>query len=162
MTSNLGAAFLGDMGEGPISAHTRQLVMDAVQTHFPPEIIIYRMLSRNNILKIVDLRLKEIQDRLADRHVVLDVDKESKQSLVFIGYSPTYGVRPLNRAIQSEVLNPLSIMLLSDRIRDGETAKVRFDGPRNTIVVTPNHDGNVETEGVELDGSDDIEIEEMD
>jgi ATP-dependent Clp protease ATP-binding subunit ClpB len=120
------------------------------------------MLSRNNILKIVDLRLKEVQDRLADRHIVLDVDAESKQYLVSIGYSPTYGARPLNRAIQSEVLNPLSILLLSDSVRDGETARVRFDGPRNKLVVIPNHDASVGMEGVELNGPDDIEIEEMD
>lgn len=120
------------------------------------------MLSRANILKIVDLRLKEVQERLADRHVVLDVDPESKQYLVSIGYSPAYGARPLSRAIQSEVLNPLSVMLLSDRIRDSETARVRFDGPRNKIVVLPNHDGNTGTEEVEMDDADDIEIEEMD
>lgn len=120
------------------------------------------MLSRNNILKIVDLRLKEVQDRLADRHIVLDVDAESKQYLVSIGYSSTYGARPLNRAIQSEVLNPLSILLLSDCVRDGETARVRFDGPRNKLVVIPNHNANVGMEGVELNGPDDIEIEEMD
>jgi ATP-dependent Clp protease ATP-binding subunit ClpB len=120
------------------------------------------MLSRANILRIVDLRLKEVQDRLADRHIVLDVDAESKQYLVSIGYSPTYGARPLNRTIQSEILNPLSILLLSDCIRDGETARVRFDGPRNRIVVVPNHDASVGMEGVELNGSDDIEIEEMD
>lgn len=118
------------------------------------------MLSRANILKIVDLRLREVQERLADRHVVLDVDPESKQYLVSIGYSPAYGARPLSRAIQSEVLNPLSVMLLSDRICDGETARVRFDGPRNKIVVLPNHDGK--TEEVEMDDADDIEIEEMD
>lgn len=120
------------------------------------------MLSRNNILKIVDLRLKEVQDRLADRHIVLDVDAESKQYLVSIGYSSTYGARPLNRAIQSEVLNPLSILLLSDCVRDGETARVRFDGPRNKLIVIPNHNANVGMEGVELNGPDDIEIEEMD
>lgn len=117
------------------------------------------MLSRADILKIVDLRLKEIQDRLADRHIVLDVDAESKQYLVSIGYSPTYGARPLSRAIQSEVLNPLSVMLLSDRIREGETARVRFDGPRNILFIVPNHDESVGMDGVD---TDDIEIEEMD
>lgn len=110
----------------------------------------------------MDLRLKEIEERLADRHIVLDFDAESKQYLVSIGYSPTYGARPLNRAIQSELLNPLSILLLSDSIRDGETARIRFDGPRNRIVIIPNHDANVEMEGNELNASDDIEIEEMD
>ncbi|KAG9314354.1 P-loop containing nucleoside triphosphate hydrolase protein [Chiua virens] len=170
MTSNLGAAFLSDMGEGPISEHTRQLVMGAIQAHFPPEfinriddIIIYRMLSRSNILNIVDIRLKEIQERLADRHIVLDVDAESKHYLVSVGYSPTYGARPLNRTIQSEVLNPLSVMLLSDRVRDGETARVRFDGPRNRLIILPNHDSSVSIEGMDLDAmEDDIEIEEMD
>lgn len=120
------------------------------------------MLSRTDILKIVDLRLKEIQGRLADRHMILDVDAESMQYLVSVGYSPAYGARPLSRAIQSEVLNPLSIMLLSDRIREGETARVRFDGPRNRLVIIPNHDGDAEMDRVEWDGADDIEIEEMD
>ncbi|KIJ68458.1 hypothetical protein HYDPIDRAFT_185502 [Hydnomerulius pinastri MD-312] len=122
MTSNLGAAFLNDMGQGPVNTQTRQLVMSTIQGHFPPEfinrideIIIFRTLSRNNVLKIVDLRLKEVQDRLLDRKIVLDIDSESRQYLVSIGYSSTYGARPLNRAIQSELLNPLSVMLLSDR-----------------------------------------------
>ena len=106
--------------------------------------------------------MKEIQDRLADRHIVLDVDAESKQYLVSIGYSPIYGARPLSRAIQSEMLNPLSVMLLSDRIRDDEIVRIRFDGPRNKLFIIPNHDENVGMDGVELDDSDDIEIEEMD
>ncbi|KIK92316.1 hypothetical protein PAXRUDRAFT_830053 [Paxillus rubicundulus Ve08.2h10] len=169
MTSNLGAAFLNDLGNGPVDKQTRQLVMSAIQGHFPPEfinrvdeVIIFRALSKRNILKIVDLRLKEIQERLADRKIVLDIDAESKQYLASIGYSPAYGARPLNRAIQSEVLNPLSFMLLSDRVRDGESVKVRFDGPRNNIVIVPNHEGK-EMGGVEIGmDADEIEIVEMD
>ncbi|KIJ21757.1 hypothetical protein PAXINDRAFT_64507 [Paxillus involutus ATCC 200175] len=170
MTSNLGAAFLNDLGDGPVNKQTRQLVMSAVQGHFPPEfinrvdeVIIFRALSRRNMLKIVDLRLKEVHERLAGRKIVLDIDAESKQHLLSIGYSPAYGARPLNRAIQSEVLNPLSFMLLSDRVRDGETVKVRFDGPRNKLVIIPNHEGMEVADGMEVDVDDDeIEIEEMD
>lgn len=83
-----------------------------------------------------------------------------------VGYSPSYGARPINRAIQSELLNPLSILLLSGRVLDNETVKVRFDGPHNRLVVIPNHEG---TSGMDVDQDDDdddddydIEIEEMD
>ncbi|KAF8846377.1 P-loop containing nucleoside triphosphate hydrolase protein [Paxillus ammoniavirescens] len=172
MTSNLGAAFLNDLGDGPVNKQTRLLVMSAIQGHFPPEfinrvdeVIIFRALSRRNMLKIVDLRLKEVHERLADRKIVLDIDAESKQHLLSIGYSPAYGARPLNRAIQHEVLNPLSFMLLSDRVRDGETVKVRFDGPRNKLIIVPNHEGKEVADGMEVDVDDDeieIEIEEMD
>ncbi|KAF8078626.1 P-loop containing nucleoside triphosphate hydrolase protein [Lyophyllum atratum] len=168
MTSNLGAAHLNEMGEGPIRSETKTLVMGAIQSHFPPEfvnrideIVIFRSLSRKNILKIVDLRLKEVEDRLADRKIKLDIDEESKNYLTSVGYSPTYGARPLNRAIQSELLNPLSVMLLSDRIRDNETVRIRFDGPRNRLHIVPNHEGTVREESMEID-DEDIEIEEMD
>ncbi|TFK41163.1 P-loop containing nucleoside triphosphate hydrolase protein [Crucibulum laeve] len=171
MTSNLGAAYLNDMGEGPVKSETRVLVMGAIQAHFPPEfvnriddIIIFRALSHKDMLKIVDIRLKEIEERLADRKIKLDVDEDAKKYLMSVGYSTAYGARPLNRAIQSEVLNPLSVMLLSNRIREGETVRVRFDGPHNRVNIIPNHEGNAGDEWMDVDGdeSDDIEIEEMD
>ncbi|KAI6047642.1 P-loop containing nucleoside triphosphate hydrolase protein [Pisolithus marmoratus] len=167
MTSNLGAAYLNDMSEGVVDSNTRQLVMGAIQAHFPPEfinrideIIIFRTLSRDSVLKIVDLRLKEVQDRLSDRKIILDVEPGAKQYLVSVGYNPAFGARPLNRAIQSELLNPLSVLLLSERIQDNETVHVRFDGPRNKLIIVPNHP---EAEGMDLDQlEDDIEIEEID
>ncbi|KAG6813792.1 hypothetical protein H0H92_007204 [Tricholoma furcatifolium] len=191
MTSNLGASYLNDVGEGPVRPETRSLVMGAIQAHFPPEfvnrideIIIFvsfsftvsdylptkangfqRALSRKNVLKIVDLRLKEVEDRLADRKITLDIDDESKNYLMSVGYSTAYGARPLNRAIQSELLNPLSVMLLSDRIRDGESVRVRFDGPRNQLEIIPNHEGNISNDSMDIDNDyddDEIEIEEMD
>jgi len=170
MTSNLGAAFLNDMGEGPVKPQTRQLVMGAIQSHFPPEFInridetvIFRTLSHKNILKIVDIRLAEVQERLADRKITLDVDHHAKQHLMSVGYSTNYGARPLNRAIQSELLNPLSVMLLSNRIRDGETVRIRFDGPHNRLHIVPNHEGNVDMDEMDIDmDDDDIDIEEVD
>ncbi|KAG2120888.1 P-loop containing nucleoside triphosphate hydrolase protein [Suillus discolor] len=171
MTSNLGAAYLNDVGQGPVTPQTKQLVMGAITGHFPPEfinrideIVVFRALSRSSMLKIVDLRLKEVQDRLAEKKIVLDIDNESKRYLVSIGYSTTYGARPLNRAIQSELLNPLSVMLLSDRIRDGETVNIRFDAPRNKLVVVPNHEGQADVDAMDEDWNEDsdIEIEEMD
>jgi len=186
MTSNLGAAFVNAMSEGAVDSNARQLVMGAIQAHFPPEfvnrideIIIFvsastqsrcrcrlttfeqRTLSRDNVLRIVDLRLKEVQERLADRKITLDLVPEARQYLASMGYNPAFGARPLNRAIQSELLNPLSVMLLSERIRDNETVQVKFDGPRNKLVIVPNHrmvDGSAGVGEIE----DDIEIEEID
>ena len=113
------------------------------------------------MLKIVDHRLKEVEDRLADRKIKLDVDNESKTYMMAAGYSTAYGARPLNRTIQSELLNPLSMLILSDRVRDGETVRVRFDGPRNELNIIPNHVGKAPEEIMDID-DDDIEIEEMD
>ncbi|KAF7969040.1 hypothetical protein HWV62_28433 [Athelia sp. TMB] len=171
MTSNLGAVYLNEMAQGPIKPETRHLVMGAIQAHFPPEfinrideIVLFRTLTQKNILKIVDIRLREVQERLADRKITLDLDDDAKQYLMSVGYSPNYGARPLNRAIQSELLNPLSVMLLSDRVRDGEIVRVKFDGPHNRLNIIPNHQGNKDSEWMDVDEDDDdmIRIEEMD
>jgi ATP-dependent Clp protease ATP-binding subunit ClpA len=112
---------------------------------------------------IVDLRLKEVEDRLSDRKITLQIDAEAKNYLAARGYSPVYGARPLNRAIQTELLNPLSVMLLADRVRDGEVVRVGFDGPHNRLRIFANHEG-IDVEGMDVDNSDEdnLEIEEMD
>ncbi|QRV76707.1 heat shock protein HSP104 family protein [Ceratobasidium sp. AG-Ba] len=170
MTSNLGAAYLNDMGEGPVKPEARSLVMGAIQSHFPPEfvnrideIIIFRSLSRGNVMKIVDIRLKELEQRIADRKLRINLEPEAKHYLGSIGYSPIYGARPLNRVIQQELLNPLSVLILEDRIRDGEVVNVKFDGPHNRLFIVPNHEGSGMTYDEEMDyADDDLEIEEMD
>ena len=171
LTSNVGATYLTDMGEGPVRPETRQMVMAAIQATWPPEfinrldeILIFRSLSRANVRQIVDIRLQEVQARLSPRKMVLDLDDEAKNYLASIGYSPTYGARPLNRAIQTELLNPLSILLLEERVRDGESVRVRFDGPRNRLQILPNHEAVSYGEGMDVDEDDDdeLQIEEMD
>ncbi|PAV22376.1 heat shock hsp98 [Pyrrhoderma noxium] len=168
MTSNLGAAYLNDMGDGPVKPETRTLVMGAIQGHFPPEfinrideVVIFRSLSRRNITKIVDIRLKEVQERLNEKKMVLNVSDEAKNYLAAIGYSPVYGARPLNRAVQQELLNPLSILILETAVRDGEIINVQFDGPHNRLYIVPNHERSHAAMDVDWE-DDDIEIEEMD
>ncbi|KAI5124705.1 hypothetical protein M0805_004311 [Coniferiporia weirii] len=168
MTSNLGAAYLNDMGDGPVKAETRTLVMGAIQSHFPPEfinrideLVIFRSLSRRNIVRIVDIRLKEVQERLNEKKMILNMTDESKAYLASIGYSPVYGARPLNRAIQSELLNPLSILILENAVRDGEMINVQFDGPHNRLVIDPNHERVGHNGDVDMDWDDEIEIEEL-
>jgi ATP-dependent Clp protease ATP-binding subunit ClpA len=116
------------------------------------------------MLKIVEIRLQEVEDRLSDRKIKLDIDADGKNYLISVGYSPAYGARPLNRAIQSELLNPLSMLILSGRVLENETVRARLDGPQNRLVVFPNHEGIGET--MEVDELDydhtDVEIEEMD
>jgi len=114
-------------------------------------------------MHIVDLRLKEVADRLSDRKITLQLDQEAKNYLASSGYSPVYGARPLNRAIQTELLNPLSVMLLADRVRDGEVVRVGFDGPRNRLHIFANH-GGIALEGMDVDSddADELQIEEMD
>ena len=114
-------------------------------------------------MHIVDLRLKEVEDRLSERKITLQLDGEAKNYLASSGYSPIYGARPLNRAIQTELLNPLSVMLLADRVRDGEVVRVGFDGPRNRLQIFANHEG-CEVDGMDLDydDEDELQIEEMD
>ena len=111
----------------------------------------------------MDIRLKEVQDRLVERKMTLQIDEDAKDFLCASGYSPIYGARPLNRAIQSDLLNPLSVMILSDRVRDGETVRVTFDGPHNRLAIIPNHAGS--NMDVDMDDDlyvDDIDVEEMD
>lgn len=171
MTSNLGASYLNDVGDGRVKPETRTLVMGAIQSHFPPEfinrideIVIFRSLSRRNITKIVDIRLKEVQERINERKMTLNVSDEAKNYLASIGYSTIYGARPLNRVIQQEVLNPLSVLILSNAVRDGEVVNTQFDGPHNRLAIVPNH--KPDTDGMDIDSGDwdddDIEIEEMD
>ena len=93
--------------------------------------------------------------------MTLQIDEDAKNFLCASGYSPIYGARPLNRAIQSDLLNPLSVMILSDRVRDGEKVRVTFDGPHNRLAIIPNHAGNNIDVDVDVD-DDDIEVEEMD
>jgi len=92
--------------------------------------------------------------------MTLRIDEAAKNFLCSSGYLPTYGARPLNRAIQSNLLNPLSVLILSDQVRDGETIRVTFDGPHNRVVIMPNHTSN--NVDVDMDDDDDIEVEDMD
>jgi len=86
------------------------------------EIILYRSLSRSDIRKVVEVRLREVQKRLDDnnRKIKLAVDGQAMDWLGSAGYSPSYGARPMARLIQTEILNPLSKLVLQNRVRDGE------------------------------------------
>ena len=145
MTSNLGADIIvGDdavdstgKDSSEISPEVRNAVMAVTQSHYAPEFInrldefiIFRRLSREALRDIVDIRLKELQQRLDDRRIVLECSDEVKQWLCDRGYDPRYGARPLNRLIAKEVGNGLADKIIRGEIRSGNVARVtiREDG----------------------------------
>lgn len=145
LTSNLGAeALVADESTGSeISKDVKQRVMDVVQTSYPPEFlnridefIIFKRLSKEALRDIVDIRLKELQARLDDRRITLEVGDEVKTWLCEKGYDPRYGARPLNRLISKEVGNGLADKIIRGQVKGGEVAKVVVrDGGEHLDVV---------------------------
>jgi ATP-dependent Clp protease ATP-binding subunit ClpB len=178
MTSNLGAEYLARQNapNGKIDATTKEMVMQALRNYFLPEflnrinsIVIFNRLSRSEIRKIVDVRLEEIQKRLASngRNVRIDCSPGARDYLGSAGYSPAYGARPLARLIEKEVLNRLAVLILRGSVKDGETARVVLED--NRLTVMPNHAGDSEEDSdgdMDVDGEDAVEDvlgeEEMD
>jgi ATP-dependent Clp protease ATP-binding subunit ClpB len=124
MTSNLGSAILKDRERDWAAAEAE--VRAVLEGHFRPEflnrvdeIVVFKPLSKEVILGIVDLQLALLKKRLADRRIGLKVTARAKSLLAEIGYDPVYGARPIKRAIQREVQNPLSMKILSGEVKDG-------------------------------------------
>jgi ATP-dependent Clp protease ATP-binding subunit ClpB len=131
LTSNLGSEFLASLPEGQSVDAARAQVMEAVRAAFRPEfinrldeILLFRRLSREDMVGIVDIQLAQLQKLLEDRKVVLEIHPEAKQWLANAGYDPVYGARPLKRVIQRELQNPLAEKILSGEIHDGDTVRV--------------------------------------
>jgi ATP-dependent Clp protease ATP-binding subunit ClpB len=143
MTSNLGAhALAEDKSEGEISGHARDAVMEAIRQHFRPEflnrideIVFFKRLGRAEIDRIVGVQLKRLEKILADRRITLSVDKNAMHWLAERGYDPVYGARPLKRAIQKEVQDPLARMILEGRIKDGDNVEVTLDKQSSTLAL---------------------------
>ena len=145
MTSNLGAhALAEDKSEGEISGTARDAVMEAIRSHFRPEflnrideIVFFRRLGRAEIDRIVGVQLKRLEKILADRRITISLDDKAKHWLAERGYDPVYGARPLKRAIQKEVQDPLARMILEGRIKDGDDVKVTVDGSSLALNGVP-------------------------
>jgi ATP-dependent Clp protease ATP-binding subunit ClpB len=88
------------------------------------EILTFNRLGKDNILKICDIQLKSVAQRLESRRLKLEVTDEAKRYLAEVGYDPLFGARPLKRAIQSELENPLAKAVLSGQFPDGSTIRV--------------------------------------
>jgi ATP-dependent Clp protease ATP-binding subunit ClpB len=137
MTSNLGSQMIQEMaGEEHYDA-MKQAVMDVVGQHFRPEfinrvddVVVFHPLSREHIRKIVDIQLGHLHDRLADRDMRLHLSEAARDKLAEAGFDPVYGARPLKRAIQQQVENPLAQEILQGKFKPGDVIEVGVDRDR--------------------------------
>jgi ATP-dependent Clp protease ATP-binding subunit ClpB len=92
------------------------------------DIIVFRQLSREDLVQIVDLQLARLEHMLEQRHLALAVAPEAKALLAAEGYDPVYGARPLKRVIQRRLQNPIALELLEGNFQDGDTIRVERHG----------------------------------
>jgi ATP-dependent Clp protease ATP-binding subunit ClpB len=112
----------------------KDAVLDEMRHHFRPEflnrvdeVIVFHSLSEAHLKEIVLIQLRRLQERLADRKITLELTDAAKTHLVSIGYDPSYGARPLKRALQKEVENTLGRAMLEGKVRDGQTVVGDYD-----------------------------------
>ena len=127
MTSNLGSVQIQEL-VGDREAQ-RAAVMDALTSHFRPEfinrvdeVVIFEPLARDQIAGITEIQLGRLRTRLAERELKLELSPEAMDKLIAVGYDPVYGARPLKRAIQRWIENPLAQLILSGHFMPGDTA----------------------------------------
>ncbi|MBU1330591.1 MAG: ATP-dependent chaperone ClpB [Gammaproteobacteria bacterium] len=133
MTSNLGSTQIQEL-VGDREAQ-RAAVMDAVSTHFRPEfinrideVVIFEPLAREQIAGIAQIQLDRLRERLAERELGLDLSGEALDKLIAIGYDPVYGARPLKRAIQRWIENPLAQLILAGKFEPGSRVTGTVEG----------------------------------
>ncbi|MBW4332209.1 ATP-dependent chaperone ClpB [Stakelama sp. CBK3Z-3] len=131
MTSNLGSQYLTNLDEGQSVEDVEPQVMEVVRAHFRPEflnrldeIILFHKLGQEHMGPIVDIQVARVQRLLADRKVTIDLTRGARDWLGRVGYDPVYGARPLKRAVQKYLQDPLADMILRGEVKDGSTVKV--------------------------------------
>ncbi|MBS0502281.1 MAG: ATP-dependent chaperone ClpB [Proteobacteria bacterium] len=143
LTSNLGSQFLSQVADDEDVKSVEPQVMEIVRAHFRPEflnrldeIILFHRLGSEHMAPIVDIQVARVQKLLADRKVTLDLTDAARAWLGRVGYDPVYGARPLKRAVQKYLQDPLAELILSGDVRDGQTVKVdEGDGKLELSVV---------------------------
>lgn len=133
MTSNLGSAQIQEL-VGDKEAQ-RAAVMDAVSSHFRPEfinrideVVVFEPLGREQIAGIAEIQLQRLRGRLAERDLSLELTPEALDKLIAVGYDPVYGARPLKRAIQRWIENPLAQRILAGDFAPGAKVKAKVEG----------------------------------
>jgi ATP-dependent Clp protease ATP-binding subunit ClpB len=129
MTSNLGSAVFHDTTMS--RDKQKEAVLDDVRATFRPEfvnrideIVVFEALGRDEIRQIVDIQLRGLQRRLAERKLTVTLTDAARDYLSNRGYDPVFGARPLKRVIQREVQDPLAMKLLAGEIHDGDTVEI--------------------------------------
>src|SRR5437867_6179866 len=109
-------------------------VLDVMRRQFRPEflnrvdeIVVFHSLSREHLKQIVEIQLERLRARLEERHITLELTEKAREHLAAVGYDPSYGARPLKRAIQKELETPLGRSLLKGDVQDDQTITVDYD-----------------------------------
>ncbi|MEL7687699.1 ATP-dependent chaperone ClpB [Citromicrobium bathyomarinum] len=142
LTSNLGSQYLSNMTDDQQVSDVEPQVMDVVRGHFRPEflnrldeIILFHRLSQEDMAPIVELQVNRVQRLLSDRKIELELTEAAKRWLGRVGYDPVYGARPLKRAVQRYVQDPLAERLLQGEVPDGSTVKIDEGDGQLSITV---------------------------
>ena len=132
MTSNIGSQFILNESD---AATRNERALDALRGHFRPEflnrvdeIIIFNRLQQDELARIIDIQLQRVRKRLADRGLKLELSAAAAKLVAAHGYDPVYGARPLKRAIQRDILDPLSLAILAGRYPEGSTIRLDVEG----------------------------------
>ena len=153
MTSNIGVKQLKDFGQGVGFAtqsrteqaddYAKSVIQGALKKTFSPEflnrlddVIIFNGLEKDSILKIVELALKDLMKRIGDLKYSLEVTTEAKEFLAEKGYDPQFGARPLHRAIQKYVEDPLAEFLLHEKISEGTVLLADINADKSNIQIS--------------------------
>ncbi|HKV89115.1 MAG TPA: ATP-dependent chaperone ClpB [Candidatus Dormibacteraeota bacterium] len=143
MTSNLGSQVIQEMSGQPFD-EVREAVMRVLREYFRPEfinrvdeVIVFKPLSKDQIEKIVDIQLQRLQKRLGERRINLVVSGTARRLLAERGWDPVYGARPLKRAVQRLVQDPLAMLLLEGRFSEGDVVEVDARGGELTFSKVP-------------------------
>ncbi|HTK58710.1 MAG TPA: ATP-dependent chaperone ClpB [Sphingomicrobium sp.] len=131
LTSNLGSQYLASLGEDENPTNVEAQVMEVVRSHFRPEflnrldeIILFHRLSASHMGPIVDIQVQRLQKLLEDRKIRLELTDAARAWLGRVGYDPVYGARPLKRAVQKYLQDPLADEILAGRVHDGSIVNV--------------------------------------
>lgn len=119
--------------------------------------LVFNRLSRESILQIVSLRLNDVEERLKNRRITMDVDRAARELLAKQGYSDVYGARAIARVVRTDVLFPLAQKLLKGTIRDGDVVTIHVASDGNSLHIRDNHpaDASIVSEAsTALAGSD--------
>jgi ATP-dependent Clp protease ATP-binding subunit ClpB len=132
MTSNIGSSAISELSGDETALRAK--VMEAMRDHFRPEflnrldeIIIFKSLTLDDIKRIVDIQLASLTKRLATRGIALHLSDGAKAVLAHHGYDPVYGARPLKRALQKEIVDPLALRVLNGEFVDGDSVEVDLE-----------------------------------
>jgi ATP-dependent Clp protease ATP-binding subunit ClpB len=130
MTSNIGSNWIQEEKD---ETEIKKRVQEALRAHFRPEflnrideVVIFKRLNDQQLSQIVDIQLAEVSQRLQDKKINLQLSEAAKTAVAKEGYDPAFGARPLKRALQRLILDPLAKKVIAGEIREGSTVKVDF------------------------------------